>query len=273
MLKKLSDIQKAFAFTSFTLILATAFTFLLPKNTDVGLLMFVPLFVGFMMMLFTGELFSKSGWSSLGLHKFSMKGFLIGFVTPIIPIVVGYVIVWNTGLAEFTVPAELEGNIPLLLFSFVATIVITSLTKILGEEIGWRGYLLPRLQPLGIEKALFVSSFIWGLFHIAPILFSGQYHSDTNFIIFIPLFMMNLLFVGFFIGYLRFITGSIWPAVIAHGAHNVLWGFGASFTTNTDPIVAYLTGDVGIIGVIFYFIIYLVIRKDLKKRKAIGKNI
>lgn len=273
MLKKLSDIQKAILFTSLTLVLATALTFLLRKNSDIGLLMFVPLIVVLFTMLLTGEMFTKQGWASLGFHRFSWKVFLIGLVVPLIPTLIGYVIVWNTGLGEFKVPPEVEGKFLLFLFSTIASLVINSLTKMLGEEIGWRGYLLPRLQGLGIEKALFISSFIWGLFHLAPILFSGQYHSDTNFLIFIPLFILNVLFVGYFVGYLRLISGSIWPAIFAHGIHNMAWTYCAAYTINANPIVTYLTGDVGVIGVAFYFIVYLIIRKDMDKRRVMNNNV
>lgn len=270
MLKKLSDLQKGILFSCITLVLSTSLTLLLPDNVDIGILMFVPLLVVLVTMLLTGEIRNKQSWLSLGFHRFPMKVFLIGFIVPIIPTLIGYIIVWNTGLGDFTVPEEMKLNVFVLIIGAVITIIINSLTKMLGEEIGWRGYLLPRLQSLGIENALFISSFIWGLFHIAPIMFSGQYHSETNFFIFVPLFMINVMMAGYFIGYLRIVTGSIWPAIIAHCAHNMAWAYGSMLTTNADPIVSYVTGDVGVIGLAFYFVVYLVIRRDLKKRRAMN---
>jgi len=82
--------------------------------------------------------------------------------------------------------------------------------------------------------------------------------------------MINVMMAGYFIGYLRIVTGSIWPAIIAHCAHNMAWGYGSMLTTNADPIVSYITGDVGLIGVAFYFVVFLVIRRDLKKRRAMN---
>src|SRR5512140_2090449 len=38
-----------------------------------------------------------------------------------------------------------------------------------GEEYGWRGYLLPKLLPLGQWRALLVSGAIWGVWH-APVI-------------------------------------------------------------------------------------------------------
>jgi len=34
-----------------------------------------------------------------------------------------------------------------------------------GEEFGWRGYLLPRLAPLGGISAAIITGVIWGLWH------------------------------------------------------------------------------------------------------------
>ncbi len=42
----------------------------------------------------------------------------------------------------------------------------------LGEEIGWRGYLLPRLMPLGKLPAYTIVGIVWGLWH-APIIWVG----------------------------------------------------------------------------------------------------
>lgn len=41
-----------------------------------------------------------------------------------------------------------------------------------GEEIGWTGYLLPKLMPLGKWRATLLYGLIWGLWH-APIVFGG----------------------------------------------------------------------------------------------------
>lgn len=42
----------------------------------------------------------------------------------------------------------------------------------LGEEIGWRGYLLPRLMNLGKLPAYLIVGMVWGLWH-APIIWVG----------------------------------------------------------------------------------------------------
>ena len=49
----------------------------------------------------------------------------------------------------------------------------------LGEETGWRGFLLPALRPLGTWPALLVSGAAWGLWH-APIVLLGYNFDRPN---------------------------------------------------------------------------------------------
>jgi membrane protease YdiL (CAAX protease family) len=47
--------------------------------------------------------------------------------------------------------------------------IVWPLLAALGEEIGWRGFLLPRLQPrYGIVGTAIVIGIIWGLWHLPP---------------------------------------------------------------------------------------------------------
>ena len=54
---------------------------------------------------------------------------------------------------------------------------------------------------------------------------------------------------SFVFGYLRLWTDSVWPAAIAHSAHNRAWGTLTAFTATASPVVVneYLVGDNGIL--------------------------
>jgi membrane protease YdiL (CAAX protease family) len=56
----------------------------------------------------------------------------------------------------------------------VSTLVAPFINSLfgLGEEIGWRGFLLPRLLPLGKTRAYLLLGVIWGLWH-APLVAVG----------------------------------------------------------------------------------------------------
>ncbi len=91
---------------------------------------------------------------------------------------------------------------------------------IFGEEWGWRGYLLPRLLPLGQWRALVLSGVIWGLWH-APINMLG-YNYALHRVLGVFLFTVVCVLLGILLGWMRLATGSIWSAVIAHGSLNAL---------------------------------------------------
>ena len=56
--------------------------------------------------------------------------------------------------------------------SSVAAPLINTLLA-LGEELGWRGLLLPELLPLGQRRAILLSGVIWGFWH-APVILQGH---------------------------------------------------------------------------------------------------
>ncbi|MEU0488022.1 CPBP family intramembrane glutamic endopeptidase [Nocardiopsis sp. NPDC006139] len=101
------------------------------------------------------------------------------------------------------------------LVSSVPTLVLA-----FGEELGWRGYLLPRLLPLGVWPALAVSGAVWGLWH-APQLLIQYLHGGFDGAQ-VALFLVFCVVAGVVIGWFRLASGSVWPAVLAHGANNAL---------------------------------------------------
>lgn len=82
------------------------------------------------------------------------------------------------------------------------------------EEWGWRGFLLPRLMPLGTWPALLLSGVIWALWHLPGYIGTGKPGFLPFFIFCVPL--------GVLFGWMRMSFGSIWPSTIAHAANNTL---------------------------------------------------
>jgi len=92
----------------------------------------------------------------------------------------------------------------------------------MGEELGWRGFLLPRLMPLGQWKALFVSGAIWGVWH-APAIAQGHNYPDHPIL---GIFLMTVfcILLGIIIGWMYLNTRSPWVAALAHGSINAWAG-------------------------------------------------
>ena len=90
----------------------------------------------------------------------------------------------------------------------------------LGEEIGWRGFLLPKLLPLGQWKAILISNVIWGFWH-APAIFQG--HNYPGYPI-AGIFMMVVFTVllGIILSWQYLNTNSPWTPALAHGSINAV---------------------------------------------------
>ena len=93
----------------------------------------------------------------------------------------------------------------------------------IGEELGWRGYLLPALiDRLGTWPALLASGAIWGLWH-APVILLGYNFGRTD-VTGVLLMMGACVLLGILFGWLRLASGNVWPAVFAHGGFNAAGG-------------------------------------------------
>lgn len=92
----------------------------------------------------------------------------------------------------------------------------------MGEELGWRGFLLPRLLPLGQWKALLISGTIWGVWH-APAIAQGHNYPDHPFLG-ILLMTVFCILLGIILGWMYLNTRSPWVAALAHGSINAWAG-------------------------------------------------
>ncbi|MEZ4588015.1 MAG: CPBP family intramembrane glutamic endopeptidase [Gemmatimonadales bacterium] len=157
-----------------------------------------------------------------------VKALAFGWLFPVFVGVVAYGVAWVSGLAGFDPPAieglAVEGpwarfGVNLLL-ALSAGQVISGIFGA-GEEIGWRGYMLTRLIRAGVPFPLATSGLIWGLWH-SPLILSGQYATGPNHLLSAGMFVISIVGAGVLIGWLRLYSGSVWPAVIAHGSWNVV---------------------------------------------------
>ncbi|MGF2948661.1 CPBP family intramembrane glutamic endopeptidase [Microbacterium alcoholitolerans] len=121
-----------------------------------------------------------------------------------------------------------------------------------GEEVGWRGFLVPALRRYGTWPALLISGAIWGLWH-SPIILLGYNFGRTD-ITGVLLMTGGCVVWGVLLGWLRLRSASMWPAVFAHGAINASIGLPTLFIAagaTFDPALAYALGVSGwIVGVV-----------------------
>ena len=199
-----------------------------------------------MLLVVTRDGYSREGWKSLGLHRLGLNVWWIAFGLTFLMSLIASIIVWATPLASFVLP---ESGIANPLIGFLINVVILALAFSLWEEVGMRGYLLPKLLPLGRTRALVIVGLVHAAWHMPLIFLTPLYHTAGNRLIVLPLFVGTIVAAGFFFGYLRIYSGSVWPASIAHAVHNAAWGTLAAFTLTSNPVMVneYLAGDNGIL--------------------------
>ncbi len=111
-------------------------------------------------------------------------------------------------------------------------IVLAGLTNALlaiGEEVGWRGWLWPRLAPSGKLGAILISGVIWGTWHAPLILLGYNYPFAPEWGVLAMCGACTVL--GAFLGWIRSYSDSVWPAALAHGVFNASFGLTSLFMT------------------------------------------
>ena len=100
-----------------------------------------------------------------------------------------------------------------------------------GEEFGWRAYLQPKLMPLGGRRAFLLMGVIWGIWHWPVIAMGHNYGLDYAGAPWLGMLAMVwfTFVVGTFLGWAALRSGSVWPAVIGHGAINGIAQIGMLF--------------------------------------------
>ena len=115
-----------------------------------------------------------------------------------------------------------------------------------GEEFGWRGYLLPKLMPLGKLKAYTILGVIWGLWH-APLIAVGFNYPNYPFLGIVGMAIMTTT-MGIYINELTLRNRSSILAGWIHGAFNgQAYGIWRILFPNVNPLVGGFTGVVGAI--------------------------
>jgi membrane protease YdiL (CAAX protease family) len=202
-----------------------------------------------MLLVVTRSGFGKAGWLALGLHRAGLQRWGLALLGPLVVLGVTYSIVWSTGIGRFVwTEGQSAGG---FVVGLVINIAILTLLA-MGEEIGFRGYLLPHLLSMGRTRALLLSGLMHGAWHLPIMLLTPYSHNEGNPWIIVPLFLLTLTATGVFYGYLRLTSASTWPAAIGHSAFNVLWDRFTTLTVagSSPLLLEYLAGESGLLTLV-----------------------
>jgi uncharacterized protein len=181
-------------------------------------------------------LIRKRDLASLGWGWGAWKYQWLSYALPLGMIAAAYLLIWGGGLghwydASFILEKKQDYHLDswsdggVIVFHFVVTATLSFvllLPSVLGEELGWRGFLVPELcKWMRFTGVALVSGLLWAVWHW-PMIFMGIYGSKV-----VPLSFQLLTFTlfivanGFILAYLRLKTNSVWTAVIFHMSSNI----------------------------------------------------
>lgn len=132
----------------------------------------------------------------------------------------------------------------MLLMTLVLTPFINGIFGF-GEEFGWRGYLLPKLMPLGKTRAYLILGVIWGLWHAPLVLIGFNY---PGYPILGVIWMSGLTTaLGIYIGEMTLRHRSSILAGWTHGVFNSQgYGIWRLLFPDVNPLLGGMTGLVAI---------------------------
>jgi len=240
-------------FSTIVVILSSLISFIAYRSDDSNIAIFTVFTPSLLAFLFTAITKGRKGIHNLfikqTMKRTSIKWLLLSFLG--LPL-----------MASFAVLTDL--NFDVSRFSLRTTQLVPQVIIIiligLGEEYGWRGFLLPKLMH---EFNLFYSSIIlgliWGCWHFPAYLIGTGVPLQMNFMI----FLLWILLATLFISWIYYYTRSVFTSILAH--------IGANAAFNYLYILPEFTGSMSTFWVLLFYlftvicIVYYVKRKDLIK--------
>lgn len=207
---------------------------------------------------------THEGFAVTNFRPGKLKPYIITAILIPLAFMLIYGITWLTGIGQpdwhlnyITSLASAQGadmaNFPspptFIILLFLASVFVSPFLNSLfafGEEFGWRGYLLPKLMPLGKAKAYILLGFIWGVWH-APLIVIGFNYPGYPLVGI--LFMIGLTTaLGIFINEFTLKNQSSVLAGWIHGVFNSQgYGVWRIIFPQVNPLLGGITGLIGII--------------------------
>ena len=191
--------------------------------------------------------------------RFGMPRWLgIAYFLPVVYTLPVYAFTWLTGIGAFSNPRlfasiaerysspNLATTVAIILLLELTVGMVENLVSALGEEIGWRGLLVPELARLtSFTKTALISGIVWAAWHI-PGIFLADLSGDTPPLYAAVMFAILLIAISFPFAWLTLKSGSLWPAVVLHASHNLfIYPIFERVTSNTE-LTPYVTGEFGV---------------------------
>jgi membrane protease YdiL (CAAX protease family) len=216
--------------------LSSIFYFLILRSGSLGNgrglyvlgLMWCPGLAGMLTLRLNGRSLADLGWKWL--PKYQLQSWFI----PLLYTVIAYTIVWAFHFGGFGNPQYFDSMVRIMHLggprwvSIVVGILLLgiygmlgSTTSALGEEIGWRGFLVPELsRTTSFTVTALISGMVWSMWHY-PILIFSDYNAGTPTWYGLSCFTVMVVSGSFIYAWMRLKSGSLWTGAFLHASHNL----------------------------------------------------
>lgn len=217
-------------------------------------LMWSPALAGWLTQKRYGQTVRGFGWT-LGKPRYQWWAYLLplAYALPV------YLLVWVSDLGGFDLagftskkaadfgwsglPPALVLGAYVLLAGTAGVLLFAART--LGEEIGWRGFLVPELYKVtGFHGTALTSGLMWAAWHY-PILVFGDYNSGAPAWYGLTCFTVMVVGLSYVFAWLRLASGNLWTATLIHASHNRYIQTVLTPLTATTSATPYLVDEFG----------------------------
>lgn len=267
----MSDRNQALVFIVSVLAISWGFEALIIANG--GVRNFGPLWIVALMCIpgalsIVLRLILKSGFGDVGFRIGKGRYYLYAVAVPLLLAILAGFISAALDIRNFSPvsPEQLAQLSPALL-----SVLGLGLIGAFGEELGWRGFLLPKMISGGVKRPYLVSGLVWASWHLPLIAFGGFYQAD-NALLLALIYGVGIIAMSFFFSDLRVRSGSVWVAAIVHAAHNFFFQFAVPVLLLTAPgsrsdLWDMVTGDTGLSIAVLYASTYLIFRHVVRRHR------
>jgi len=218
------------------------------EEASLSLLFFIAAPIGVAILLRT---VGKDGWETSGLpFRFQKSGWWYGWSIGASVLGVGLSLLFVSLFAKASdVRLGSIGSSAVVTFLLVLSF---QFIKNIAEEFGWRGYLMPQLDSLGIADwvNILIVGFFWGAWHMPPILYTQASreiittYSGNNMVLFVVLFFAGVLLLSISHHWIRKASGTVWTNVLFHSVTNAIFGVLITQAVVNPSSAEFFTGSI-----------------------------
>ena len=141
----------------------------------------------------------------------------------------------------------------------------------LGEELGWRGYLLQALKGKQFLSVSLITGFVWGLWHFPLILIGHNYPQHPT--LGVGMMIIWCILLSPVMTYIAIKAKSVITAAIYHGTLNAVAGIATLYIVGGNDLINGVTGISGFITLLSINIAFFMYDKYITKENIFTKEI